>query len=359
MTQKNIKVLIVGSDSSVKGGITSVINSFLDYKWKNICVELHPTYIDGKVINKIMFFLRSICKYIKKLINNDFDISHIHMSYKGSFIRKFIVVKLSKFFDKMVILHLHGSEFEVFYNSSNKVVKLLIKNIFESSDKVIVLGEKWKKTIQKIAPKSSIEVFNNAVSLPAYKAKLSENKINILFLGVLIKRKGIYELIEAIKILHQRGIVKEKNLKFIIAGSGKEEYAVKSLISKYELDYCIDMVGWVDKNKKIHLLKISNLFVLPSYNEGLPVAILEAMSYGIPVISTNVGSIEEVVKNNETGFIINPGNIYEIVDSINKLVINEKIWEEKSIKSRQLIDRDFNDEQYFHKMKKLYWEIFQ
>ena len=119
------------------------------------------------------------------------------------------------------------------------------------------------------------------------------------------------------------------------------------------------MVGWVDKNKKKHLLKISNLFVLPSYNEGLPVAILEAMSYGIPVISTNVGSIEEVVKDNETGFIVNPGNIYEIVDSINKLVINEKMWEEKSIKSRQLIDRDFNDEQYFYKMEKLYWEIFQ
>lgn len=352
--KKNIKVLIVGSHSSVKGGITSVIDRFLNYNWNDIEVELLSTYIEGNFIKKIFFFLRGFLKFIKMLIKNDFDIAHIHMSYKGSFFRKYLIVKFSKLFKKKVILHLHGSEFEIFYNNSNQKIKNMIKNLLESVDSVIVLGENWERIIKSIAPNAKIDIFKNAVNVPDYKAQWSDEKINILFLGVLIKRKGIYELIEAINELNKNGVIKNKKLNFLIAGSGIEEKSIKNKINEYNISYCVEMLGWINRDMKEMLFNKSQIFILPSYNEGLPMAILEAMSYGIPVISTDVGSVSEVVINDKTGYLISPGSIKEIIESIKLIIANENAWKAKSSICKKIIEEEFNEEKYFKKIEHLY-----
>lgn len=357
MEKNKIKVLIVGSDSSVKGGITSVIDNFLQNRWNQIEVELLPTYIEGSSVEKIKFFIKSIIIYVIKSIKQDFDIAHIHMSYKGSFFRKWMVVKISKIFNKKVILHLHGSEFEVFYNSSSKMIKNMIKGIFEDSDKVIVLGEKWKNVIKSISGNAKIEVFNNAVEIPKENVNWCDTKINVLFLGVLIKRKGVYDLIESIKILKDTGIIKSKNLNFIIGGSGPEEEEIQYLINKYNLNPYIEMKGWVSGDLKEELIKKSQLFILPSYNEGLPMAILETMSYGMPVITTNVGSISEVVKNNYTGFLIEPGDIKNMAELITKIIDNKFTWEKISKNCKNEIYNRFNEKKYFEEIEILYNNI--
>lgn len=356
MKNKRVKVLIIGSHSSVKGGITSVINMFLKHKWENVEVELLATYIELSTFKKMIFFTISVIKLLSKLVKNSFDIIHIHMSYKGSFFRKYIIVKLSNLFKKKIILHLHGSEFAVFYNNSNKVVKKLIQDIFKKSNSVIVLGQNWEKIVKSIVPEAKTVVINNAINIPNYKVKWNDERINILFLGVLIQRKGIYDLLDAIKILNDKGIVKDKNLNFIIGGSGSEELKIKKTIEQYDLLDCIEMVGWVNGEKKEELLKKSQLFVLPSYNEGLPMAILEAISYGIPVIGTNVGSINEAITNGESGILINPNKKEEIVSSILKLVENRECWEMYSDKSKELACNKFNEKKYFKEFENLYFK---
>lgn len=357
MDRNKMKVLIIGSDLSVKGGITSVINRFLQYKWSNVEIDLLPTYIEGNCINKILFFYKSLIIYIYRLIKSDFNIAHIHMSYKGSFFRKYLIVKLSKLFNKKVILHLHGSEFELFYNSSNKTVKNMIKSLFEISDCVLVLGDSWYEIIKNIAPGANIKVFNNAVNIPREKVSWSENKVNILFLGVLIERKGVYELIEAIKVLTEENIVESRNLNFIIGGTGKEEANVSKLITQHNLDKNIEMLGWVDNELKESLLKKSQLLILPSHNEGLPMAILEAMSYGIPVIATNVGSISEVVIKDKTGILIEPKNVKSIVNAIIEITKSPRLWEYYSKQSKHLIELNFNELNYFKEIESLYEQI--
>lgn len=353
MEVKNEKVLIIGSDLSVKGGITSVIDSFLNYKLDGFELELLPTYIEGSSIKKIIFFIKSYFKYIVLLLKNKFNIVHIHMSYNGSFYRKFLIVKISKIYKKKVVLHLHGSEFKKFYNSSNSMIKKLIKNIFESSDCVIVLGDEWYKFISQVAPKANIKIFNNAVKIPDSNVNWNKERINILFLGVLIKRKGVDDLIEAVNVLEKKNLNKNRNLKFIIAGVGKEEEELKEKVKKYNLDYCINFAGWVNGEKKKNLLEEAQVFVLPSYNEGLPMAILESMSYGIPVISTNVGSIEEVVNNNN-GYIIKPGEINDLANAIEDITEDEEKWSEKSNLARKIIYERFNQKIYFKNIKNLY-----
>ena len=81
--------------------------------------------------------------------------------------------------------------------------------------------------------------------------------------------------------------------------------------------------GWVDREKKQHLLNLSDVYLLPSYIEGVPISILEAESYSKPVISTNVGGIPSIVKNQETGLFVTPGNISEIYRAIKTMIDNE------------------------------------
>lgn len=353
--EKITRVLIIGSDSSVKGGITSVIDRFLNHQWCGIESELLPTYIEGGAIKKIVFFLKNLFKYISKLFKNSFDIAHIHMSYKGSFFRKYIIAKLGKLFNKKVILHLHGSEFEVFYNNSNVFIKKLIVNLFECCDLVIVLGKNWEVFIRRIAPKSKISILNNAVRLPNYTVKWNEYKINILFLGVLIKRKGIYDLIEAIKLLNEKGIIKEKRLNFIIGGSGLEEENLKRKIMEYNLNEFVEMSGWVNGNMKEELLRKSQIFILPSYNEGLPMAILEAMSYGIPIIATDVGSISEAVSEECTGYLIEKNSPTQISNKICKIIDSD--WQTLSRNCLEKIKENFDEKVYFEKIEKIYLNI--
>lgn len=351
---KKIKVLILGSDSNVKGGITSVIDRFINNKWNEVHIELHPTYIEGNNIKKIIFFVKSVFKYIIKLIKNDFDIAHIHMSYKGSFFRKFIILKTTKLFKKKAIIHLHGSEFEQFYNSSNKFIKKMIKNLFDSSDYIIVLGDEWKKVVSNISFNKNIKVFNNAVNIPQKVTRWNEKNINIVFLGVLINRKGIDDLIESISILNKKKVIENYKLKFKIGGTGPRENDIKLKIKENKLEDCVDMLGWVNKELKQILLEDTQLFVLPSYNEGLPMAILECISYGIPVISTNVGSIEEAIIDNYNGFLIKPKDINGLVEKIIKLTKNRETWQKFSKNARELCEKKFNESNYFIKMEELY-----
>ncbi|MGU8899149.1 glycosyltransferase family 4 protein [Clostridium perfringens] len=352
-----IRVLIIGSDLSVKGGITSVIKSFLESNLTDVEFKLLPTYVEGNSFRKIIFYIKGIIKYLKAIFRKEFDIAHVHMSYKGSFFRKLLIIKISNLFGVKSILHLHGSEFEVFYESSCSIVKKLIRNIFDSSDYVIVLGEKWREIISTISSNNNIIVFNNAINIPKLKSCWNDENINILFLGVIIKRKGIYELIDAIKILNDEGFIKQKNLRFFIGGTGPEENGLKKLIKCYKLEENINMVGWVDGKLKKDLLMNSQLFVLPSYNEGLPVAILEAMSYGVPVVATDVGSISEVVIDNCTGILIKEPNGKVISKAIKQLVENKKVWEEYSDSCKKIINEKFNDKEYFRKFYDLYFEL--
>lgn len=358
MQNKEIKVLMVGSNLSVKGGITSVVKQFLNYEWsEEIELKYIPTYIETNKIFMIMYYIKSLINMTIYTIFNKVDIIHIHMSHTGSFYRKYIVFKIFKLLNKKVIIHLHGSEFERFFESTGKITKRMIKNMLDNSDKVLVLGERWNGIIKKISCTCNTEILLNTVSIPTENIEYHENKKNILFLGALVKRKGIFELIESINNLKLKKILDEYNVNFIIGGSGREEEKIKELIKTYKLGDNIKLVGWVDGERKKDLIKCSNIFVLPSHNEGLPVAILEALSYGLPVVTTNVGSIDEAVIDNYNGFLINPFDVKQLEESLYKIIRSKEIWETFSKNAKKIAKEKFDECKYFDHIKVIYRTI--
>lgn len=111
----------------------------------------------------------------------------------------------------------------------------------------------------------------------------------------------------------------------MFVGGNGEISKVTQIISKYGLSDIVLFEGWVSGDKKIELLNKVDAYILPSYHEGLPISILEAMSYSLPIISTNVGGIPEILKNGENGFIISPGDKDAMYRAILELMNNEKL----------------------------------
>lgn len=349
---------MLGSDLSVRGGMTTVVESFLNNKFNNLInINFIPTHIECNKVFQIIYFITSILKIIYSMIFGKIDIVHIHISERGSFYRKYIAFLICKTFGKKIIVHMHGAEFKEFYRDSNNVIKSKIIKLLTGVDVVLVLGKQWQEYVLSLDKGINAIILKNAVNTTNEIITKSEEKINILFLAVLIERKGIFDLIEAAKLIKDENKLSNFKLNFVIAGSGEEEQKSKDVVNRYKLDNQFKFVGWVNGEQKKQLLKDSDIFVLPSYNEGLPVAILEAMSYGIPVISTNVGSIEEAIKHEYNGFIHSPGDINMLKEYIEGLVVDSKKWKRFSENSKKIIEKEYSTKEYFKNIESIYLNL--
>lgn len=354
---KKIKVLMIGNHQSVKGGITSVIQQMLSFDWDSVGVEMKfiPTYIEASGIKKIAYFIRAYMNIEKAMRTNKPDIVHIHMSYRGSFYRKYAIHKLCKKYGVPDVIHLHGSEFQKWYNESDDRTKAKIRTLLKESASFIVLGEKWNKAIHDIEPKTKTVVVSNTVPIPNYTTSWNEKRFQFLFLGVLIKRKGVADLIQAISLLKKEGSL--NNIKFVIAGSGAEEANLKQQARELQVESWIEFVGWTDGKAKERYLKDSQALVLPSYNEGLPMAVLEAISYGLPVIATDVGDMAAAVRDGENGYLIHPGDVDALANSIYKLISEKANWQKKSESARKISISRFDETVFFETILNLYREM--
>lgn len=331
------KVLMVGSSLEDMGGIVTVIRNIeqsnISEEYKLIRVE---TYITGSVLARLKIFISGLFKYLYQILFNRPNIVHIHMSNNGSFYRKSILVLMGKSLGLPIIIHIHAASFEDFYNA-NFFQKKYCYLILNSVDLLIVLSQEWKKYFSKIVPKKKIEVLYNGVFKMEEEIKRTNLMPACLFLGRLGKRKGTYDLLISIKKLKEKGI----KSKFILAGDGEID-EVKTKIREYEIESFVEILGWINSDQKEELLKKVDLLVLPSYNEGLPMAILEGMNFSLPIISTYVGGIPEVINNGENGYLIKPGDIEALTNSLEILINNEKTRSEMGIRNKKLIQNNFD-----------------
>lgn len=316
---------MLGSAREVRGGISSVVNAYfnstLSRKYNIIYI---PSHIDGNKPAKLIQFIKSLFLFQKYIFSKRVGIVHIHSASRASFYRKSIFVILSKILGKKIVFHIHGAEFNIFYHrEAGYIKKYFIRKVICLADELIVLSEQWKKDIEKmIRTRKEIKVvLNPAAMSPLKRANrniINTNTLKILFMGRLEERKGVYDLVKsASKVLLQ-----EQNIKFVLCGDGEIE-KVRRIIQKRGLARYFDIPGWI--TDKIKYFREADIYILPSYYEGLPMSILEAASYGLPIISTPVGGIPEVVEDGLNGFLINPGDIETMTERLLTLILSPEL----------------------------------
>lgn len=345
-----MKILMIGPDREVQGGVSTVINNYyLGGLDQLVDLKFIATMKDGSKFTKLKTAIRSYFEFRKSI--NYCDILHVHMASRASFYRKSLFISFAKKNKKKIIIHMHGAEFKEFYmNESTEKQKKYISEIFNKSDKVIALSEQWKKFLSGITD-TSIEVLYNSIVIPENIDKVY-NSNQILFLGRLGKRKGVYDLLDVMPKLIQN----HNDVKLKICGDGEVE-KVRRCCKELSIDKNVEIFEWIKGKEKEDILLSSNIFVLPSYNEGMPMALLEAMSYKNAVISTEIGGIPEVITNEKSGFLIRAGDKEALLNNLNILLSDQKRLIEISENAYKKANDIFNIKNSIKKLIKIYNQL--
>lgn len=352
---KMVKVLVVGpSPTKSKGGMATVIEEIEKDKTLNakFDIDIYESYVDGNKLSVLLFSVFSFIKFY--FTKRNYDVYHIHAASYGSTFRKGWYVHAAKKWGKKIILHIHGAEYMLFYEKSNRKDKIV--SILKEADEVIALSADWKKKFDETFGLNNCVVLENGIDTERLKPAITsvkEHPHTFVSLGRLGERKGTYDLIKAIEQVK----IKTPDIKCYLAGDGDTDRC-KQIVEKKKLENNIIIVGWADFDKKLELLKKSSVLVLPSYNEGLPMAILEGMACGKAIISTTVGAIPEVVKE-ENGILIEPGDINKLSEALMGYCLNQEMVERTGKNNIALIHTKYSMDAMHQKLARYYIDVMQ
>lgn len=331
--KKNLadKVLMAGNyyKNHHPGGISAVVDYWSKYIER---LQYYPTFKETNLfVKRGLFFVSYLRMFFRMLLDRNVKIVHLHSAADGSFWRKTKLLGLAKMMKRKVVLHIHASRFKAFYDESDSQKKKWILSNLKKADVLICLSESWRLWFESIGVQSNkIVVLHNITAYPQLlenKKPLDSRPVHFLFMGEIGPRKGVFDILRGLSN-HRNELENKIELRI---GGNKMERELRKAIKDGGLEKFVRFEGWVSGAKKIELLNWADVFILPSFNEGLPISILEAMSYKMPVISTNVGGIPEIVENSVNGVLVKPGDDEAIYKAIKRyvddksLVINEGI----------------------------------
>lgn len=378
ITKKNEKpkVLIVGPKPYPPGGIATVVSELLNSDLKrefelilfNTSTD-RPHDLKGRInFGNILHSIWYCFGLVRNLILHKPQIVQIETAVGtrgASFLKNSLFSLISKVLGNKVILCVHGASFIDFYYSIGWIFKRYIKFISSMIDAVRVLPKSWVPFFQNEIKIGGEKIFNipNSLELKEFYKLLPSDirktkSINLLFLGLVGKRKGIFEILQSVKQL------KEKDYKFklLIVGPGEkkgEMEEVDNLIRREEIGDFVEILGQKEHPEAVRYYKLADIFLMPSYNEtGPPLAILEAMAAGVPVISTKgVGAIPEAIENGVNGYLIEPGDVEALTEKIEILLNDEQLRKEMGRRNKEKVKEQFSLESGIARFSEMYYTV--
>lgn len=348
--------LMVSASKKGKGGIATVVNV---YEKEGFFERWNIHYIatagsTSKLI-KLTLFLISLGKLIKLISFKHVGLIHINMSSRGSYFRKSLILRFAKFFSVKAVVHLHSGEFDKFYNKEcSERKKQHIRATFNMADKVIVLSShwlEWVNTIVKDKTKTCI-VYNAVKEIDLPNKQL--NQSIILFLGQLVQGKGVEDLINAFAKIAE----KFPEVELHLGGEGdlvKYQAQAKAL----GIDEKVAFLGWVTGNKKNQCLANATIYCLPSYYEGFPMGILEAMAAEIAVVSSNVGGIPDAIDNGKEGILIEPGDVDALAVALSTMLEDNDLRTKYVNAAKSKFLRNFSPSIIIPQLNSIYKELLE
>lgn len=336
---KNYSVILVSPFPPPYGGIASysenLYNGLIE---KNIDVTIYDTsrfdhlrlYNPDKKRNyfrifnplNFLFILALFVDYfyfISRIIFKRNLIVHIHTSSFFGWWRSVIYAIISKLLRKKTIFHVHNAIDRFYVEESGVLGKLLIKTSLRIPDSIISLSHGIKTLLADIT-KKPIKPIYNGIDINQFRpTKKYIKPYKILFAGFVGPQKGVPDLLKALK----KTMLDSNDIHLTVMGVG-DLLDMKELVNSLEISDMVTFTGRVSEREKTKLFNSHHIFALPSYGEGQPISILEGMASQMAILSTNVGSIPEIIKK-ENGILVDPGDIEELSKAILRLVRKEDL----------------------------------
>jgi len=344
-------IVMLGTRFGMMGGIASVVGVYraagLFEQWPIVYL---PTHQDGSPLAKLQLALRSLCSFAGLLLRRRVSAVHMHVSFGASFWRKLVFFVLARLFRAPTIVHLHSGRFDKFYeNDCGAIRQRLIRYVFDSADHVIVLSNGWKSWLSTISANRRVSAIYNPVQISSVAMALPATGCSLSSLGRLGKAKGTYDLLEAVAALAPRF----PDIAVTVGGDGEIDL-VRTRAEKLRIAGRVHTPGWVSGDQKTNILSATSIYCLPSYHEGLPMSVLEAMAAGIPVIASAVGGIPEAIGDGMEGYLVTPGDVGMLTDRIGRLLADPDLRAKMGAAGRHKVDSTFSAEVILPKLGDVY-----
>ncbi len=349
---------MIVQDPEVKGGIAAVTSGYYgSVLEQDFDVTYIESYCDGGKFKKLIKAL-SAYKKLRHLLRTDApDLVHVHSSFGPSFFRKYPIIHMAAKRKIPVVNHIHGSALDELYTNAPTWKKKMVEKSYGECARLIVLSEEWKKKLSVIVPSDKIEVVSNyskikrdLIAQDSLDARF--DKKQVLYLGRFDDLKGVVD-IPAIAYIVKKTV---PNVSFILAGSGDTEPTVNE-IKRLGLEETVILPGWIRGDEKEKLLRESAIFLLPSHMEAMPMSILEAMGYGLPIVSTEVGGIPQVVEKDVNGKLYAPRDVESIASGIIEYLTAKDLYDDASKKSLEIADNNYSFEAHIKKIEDIYVKL--
>ena len=310
-----------------------------------------------RVLSGFYVMIRNLFRFPFVLMKSEAEIVHVCGVSFFPFWENAFYCLIGRLLGKKITLHYLGA-FDQFYEPAGRIQQFLIRSVLRIPDRIMLLSEKVRILVSSFIHVAKLSVLPSSVDTSRFDVPNREfpafpGAVRILFVGGLDPfRKGVYDLLEALNLIKSDA----PSSKLIMTG-GNSFDEVECKWNSMDLQDSIEFLGWFDENNLPSLYASCDILALPSYNEGLPYVIIEALSSGLPIVASRVGGIPEVVSDGENGFIIEPGDIESLSQRLLELVRNTELRismrlnnREKDVSEYSLINMLSDSNQVFSRL---------
>jgi glycosyltransferase involved in cell wall biosynthesis len=278
---------------------------------------------------------------------------HLNLAERGSVFRKAALLAAARLSGGRVLLHLHAAQIRQFHAAMGPRGRNLVRWMFRSADHVVVLGEVWRDWVSTtfgVSPRRISIIYNGVPATPAQpRTEPDDGCFRLLFVGNLLERKGVKDLLRAFASPQLQG----RNIRLTVAGGGPVE-TYRAMAAELGIAGRVIFTGWLSQDDTRREMVNADALILPAYDEGLPLVILEALATGTPVICTPVGSIPEVLEDRHNALFVTPGNIAEIAAAVTALIDDPALGRRIATEGSLLYQRLFTMEAFARAIGALY-----
>ena len=296
----------------------------------------------GNALYSFWILTTALAKLVRGRFDGQLAGVHVNMAERLSLFRKSAVVVVCRALGIPVVLHLHAAQLHHFYRKLPSPLQGLTRWVFSLPAACLVLGGEAHRfvTEELRVPSDCVEIIINGVPEPAHGRRTAGNGLRVqrvVFLGNLSERKGVSDLLQALSLPG----FDAGRLEVTLAGGG-DVAAYQAMALQLGINSFVSFSGWSDQQQVSQLLAQADVLVLPSYDEGLPLVILEALANGVAVVCTPVGEIPAVLSHGVNACFVQPGDASGIAEGLQR-VLNDPTYRQTLEKNgRQLYEEKFS-----------------